>query len=105
MPERRAVFQTSRRTLSRASVAHFTAWKLSMQSVAFLARSATTLPIHSAPSAERRLILAQRSLPSRSKDPFSVFLVAADRRPDEAPGVVVHDDRQVAVPALVADLV
>ena len=32
-------------------------------------------------------------------------LVATDRRPDEAPGVVVHDDRQVAVPALIADLV
>ena len=67
-------------------MAHFTTWKLSMQSVAFLARSATTLPIHSAPSAERRLILAQRSLPSRSKDPFSVFLsrptAAQTRRPE-----------------------
>ena len=33
------------------------------------------------------------------------LLVAPDRRPDEPPGVVVDEDRQVAVALLVADLV
>ncbi|HUY31019.1 MAG TPA: hypothetical protein VMV02_08520 [Acidimicrobiales bacterium] len=63
MPERRAVFQTSRRTSSTASIAHRTTRTVSMRSVAFLARPPTTALRHVAPPDVRNLVRAGGASP------------------------------------------
>jgi hypothetical protein len=67
-PPLRAAFQVSRRTTSRASVAHFTTWKGSRHSTACGQRRAATFAIQAAASALRWVSLRARSSPRVSKN-------------------------------------
>lgn len=101
----RASFQVSRRISSRASLIHFTRWNASRQTVAFSPRARRTSPIYSAASQHTRRTWAQRWWPRASKKPSEGLLVVVLSGPDQPAAVVVDDHGEVAVAALVGDLV
>src|SRR5664280_1776748 len=72
-PSLRAVFQVSRRTSSRASVAHATMWNGSAHRTALGHLSATSSAIHVAASAETCVMAAHRVSPRASKNFASVL--------------------------------
>src|SRR4029450_4736602 len=119
-PPLRALFQTSRRTWSSASVAHLTTWNGSAQRTAAGQRRATTAAIQGAASALTSSTLAQRGSPRVSKnrsrggrrapggaglpqgrgDPFQGPRARAGRGPRQPTPVVVDDHGQVPLALL-----
>ena len=100
-----AWFQARRRSTSSASIAHATTWNASAQRCALGARLATTWAIQPAMSAEMWVELRGAFVAELVEEHLQVGVGAARAGPHQMAGVVVDHDDQVAVPALVGDLV
>ena len=90
--------------MSSASIAHATTWNGSAHRIAFGARAATVLAIQAAISADTWVSSGCPVVAELVEEHVQCSLAASGSGPDEAAGVVINHDDQVALPALLQEI-